>query len=202
MKIFKPLTALALGALFLAAPVFAQTVTNVSQTQAGAYKVEPYHTRVLFSVSHMGFSTWYGEFTNVSGSLNFDPKAVGKSSLQIHIPTATISTSNVKLDGELKSPVWFDATKYPDIAFTATKITKTGKNTAKIVGDLTFHGVTKPVTLLAKFHGGGTNIMDKAYTVGFDATGSLKRSDFGVKTYVPLIGDDVGLIISAAFEQK
>lgn len=174
---------------------------NPATVNAGAYSVEPTHTRVLFAVSHMGFTTWYGEFTNVSGSLTLTPKAVSKSALDITIPTATISTSNTKLDGELKGPEWLDATQYPTIEFKAIHVVKTGKDTAKITGDLTLHGVTKPVTLNAVFNGAGVNPLSKQYTVGFNATGEIKRSDFGVKTYVPLIGDEVTLTISAAFVQ-
>jgi polyisoprenoid-binding protein YceI len=186
-----------------AAGAQAQAVPNLSPAavNAGAYTVEPMHTRVLFAVSHMGFTTWYGEFTNVSGTLTLAPKAVATSTLDIKIPTDTVSTSNTKLDGELKSPVWFDAAQFPTIEFKATHIVKTGRDTANITGDLTFHGVTKPVTLHAAFNGAGVNPLSKQYTVGFNATGEIKRSDFGVKTYVPLIGDEVTLTISAAFVQ-
>jgi polyisoprenoid-binding protein YceI len=181
----------------------AQAVPNLNpkSVNPGAYTVEPAHTRVLFSVSHMGFTTWYGEFTNVSGSLNLVPKAVATSALDIKIPTDTVSTSNTKLDGELKSPVWLDATQFPEIDFKATHIVKTGQDTANITGDLTLHGVTKPVILHAVFNGAGTNPLSKQYTVGFNATGEIKRSDFGVKTYLPLIGDEVTITISAAFVQ-
>jgi polyisoprenoid-binding protein YceI len=198
------------AAAFAAALLNASAVTaqaqavpglNPSAVNAGAYTVEPMHTRVLFAVSHMGFTTWYGEFTNVSGTLTLAPKAVATSALDIKIPTDTVSTSNTKLDGELKSPVWFDATQFPTIEFKATHIVKTGHDTANITGDLTFHGVTKPVTLHAVFNGAGVNPLSKQYTVGFNATGEIKRSDFGVKTYVPLIGDEVTLTISAAFVQ-
>jgi polyisoprenoid-binding protein YceI len=203
----KTVSAAAFAAAFLAASALttaqAQAVpgVNPSAVNAGAYTVEPMHTRVLFAVSHMGFTTWYGEFTNVSGTLTLAPKAVATSALDIKIPTDTVSTSNTKLDGELKSPVWFDAAQFPTIEFKATHIVKTGRETANITGDLKFHGVTKPVTLHAVFNGAGTNPLSKQYTVGFNATGEIKRSDFGVKTYVPLIGDEVTLTISAAFVQ-
>ncbi|MDR3532880.1 MAG: YceI family protein [Rhodopila sp.] len=205
---FRKLLPIAFSAAVLAAPALvsparAQTVSHdPAATQAGAYSVEPYHTRVLFSVSHMGFTTWYGEFTKVSGSLNLDPKAVSKSTLEIDIATASLSTSNTTLDGELKSDKWFDATQFPEIVFKADKIVETGKTTAKVTGNLTFHGVTKPVTLAVKFNGAGINVLDKKYTAGFEVSGKIKRSDFGVKTYEPLIGDDVDLIISAAFEHN
>jgi polyisoprenoid-binding protein YceI len=189
------------AALLMGSAAQAQTVSHdPAATEAGAYSVEPYHTRVLFSVSHLGFTTWYGEFSNVSGNLNLDPKAPAKSTLEIHIPVASLSTSNTTVDGELKGDKWFDAAQFPEITFKADKVTPTGKDTAKVTGSLTFHGVTKPVTLAVKFNGAGTNVLDKKYTAGFEVSGKIKRSDFGVKTYLPLIGDDVDLIVSAGFE--
>jgi polyisoprenoid-binding protein YceI len=181
------------------APAFSRDPATV---QAGVYSVEPVHTRVLFSVSHMGFSTWYGEFTGASGALTLDPKAPAKSAVEVRVPVASVSTTNAKLDGELKSDQWLDAGKFPEIAFKSEKVILTGKDKADIEGQLTLHGVTRPVTLHATFNGAGVNVMDKKYTVGFDAKGRIKRSDFGVKTYVPLIGDEVDLILSAAFEQQ
>lgn len=186
----------------LSAPALAQVSTDPTTVQAGTYALEPSHARVVFSVSHMGFSTWYGDFAKPTGSLTLDPKAVAAAKLDVTIPVASVTTTNTVLDGELKSAAWFDATTYPTITFHSTKVVPTGASTAKVTGDLTFHGVTKPVTLDVTFKGAGSNPMSKAYTIGFDAKGSLKRSDFGVKTYVPLIGDDVDLLISAPFEKK
>ncbi|MGO9673415.1 MAG: YceI family protein [Methylocella sp.] len=198
-----------LGALLIS-PLTAQAAsqakpagkTDPAAVQPGAYSVEPVHTRVLFSVSHMGFTTWYGEFTNVSGTLDLDPRTPERSAVEIHIPASTVSTTNARLDGELKSDQWFDAAQYPDIAFKSVKVVATGTGTGKLTGDLTLHGVTKPVTLAVKFNDAGVNPLDKKYTVGFNATGSIRRSDFGVKTYLPLIGDEVDLIISAGFERQ
>ncbi|MDE8347598.1 MAG: YceI family protein, partial [Acidocella sp.] len=98
-----------------AVPAHAQTMpsTNPALVHPGAYNIEPTHTRVLFAVSHMGFTTWYGEFTHVSGSLTLNPKALAETTLAITIPANTISTSNTTLDGELNSPEWFDTAKYP-----------------------------------------------------------------------------------------
>jgi polyisoprenoid-binding protein YceI len=188
------------AALVLGAPALAQEVSHDPATvQDGAYTVEPAHTRVLFSVDHLGFTTWYGEFTKVTGSLNLSPKDVGKSALEIHIPIDSVSTSNAKVDGELKGDQWFDAAKFPEMVFKSDKITETGKGTATVAGTLTMHGVTKPVTLAVKFNAAGMNVLSKQYTAGFEVSGKIKRSDFGVKTYVPLVGDDVDIIISAAF---
>ena len=194
------LAAIVAAGLTGAAP--AQIVTTPAAVHPGAYTVEPYHTRVLFAVSHFGFTTYYGNFTGVTGSLTLDPKKPSDSKLSISIPTASVSTTNPVLDGELKSADWFDAAKYPAITFTSTSVTPTGHGNAKVAGDLTLHGVTKPVTLQVKFNGAGVNPIDKAYTAGFEVSGKVKRSDFGVTKYVPYVGDDVTLIISAAFEQK
>ena len=191
-------------ALLAAAPVVlhAQIADPApAAAQAGNYDVETSHTRVGFAVSHFGFSDWFGEFADVTGSLYLDPADVTRSRLAVSIPVATIATTNATLDEELRSAEWFDAAAYPTIRFVSTKVERTGERTADVTGNLTFHGVTRPVTLKASFNGGGVNPMNKAYTVGFNATGTIKRSDFGVTKYVPVVGDEVTLRISAAFEK-
>lgn len=195
-----------IAAALIVAPVAVSAQSPVANpapaaVQAGDYTVETSHTRVQFTVSHMGFSDWYGDFTGATGSLSLDPKAPAKAKVDITIPVSSVSTTNATLDGELKSDAWFDAAKYPQIRFTSTAVTPTGPRTANIAGNLTFHGVTRPVVLKATFLAGGVNPLSKGYTVGFNATTSLKRSDFGVKTYIPLISDEVSLRISAAFEK-
>ena len=192
------------AALMLSSPALAQMAPNTdpAAVQAGAYKLESSHARILFSVSHMGFSTWYGDFSGAAGSLTLDPRNAAADALEVTIPVASVSTTNTVLDGELKAPDWFDAAQFPTISFKSTKVTLTSATTAQVTGDLTFHGVTRPVTLDATFKASGANIMTKAFTIGFEVKGHIKRSDFGVKKYVPLIGDDVDLIISAPFEKK
>ena len=113
-----------------------------------------------------------------------------------------MTTKSPKLVDELKGDKWLDAAKYPDITFKSTKVVKTGADTATVVGDLTMHGVTKPVTLEAKFNAAGPNPMSKVFTAGFEVSGTIKRSDFGVKTLVPIIGDEVQLMIDGAFEKQ
>jgi len=173
-----------------------------ADVQAGGYVVEPSHTKVLFSLSHLGFTTWYGEFGSAAGRLNLDPQNLASSSLDVSVPVASVNTNNTKLDEELKGADWFDAAKYPAMTFHSTKIVRTGETTADVDGDLTIHGVTHHEVLHAKFNRAGVNMMDKAYTAGFEVSGVIKRSDFGVSKYVPVVGDDVTLIISAGFEKK
>lgn len=187
--------------LLVGAAAPAATPATAVAPRAGAYKVEPSHTRMLFAVSHLGFTTWYGDFTGAAGTLQLDPADPSRSQLQVTVPTASIATTNAVLDGELKSADWFDATRYPAITFKSRTVTPTGPTSADVLGDLTLHGVTRPVTLHARFNAAGVNPLDKAYTVGFEVSGRIKRSDFGVAKYVPMVGDDVDLIISAAFEK-
>ena len=197
--ISKTLAAAALASLLAAG---AAQAADPAAVQAGSYKLETSHARILFAVNHMGLSTWYGDFSGATGSLTLDPKNPAAAALEVSIPVASVTTTNTVLDGELKSPMFFDAPQFPTITFKSTKVTVTGADTAKVTGDLTFHGVTKAVTLDATFKAAAPNAMTKAYTLGFEVKGALKRSDFGVKTYVPVIGDDVDLIISAPFELK
>ncbi len=204
MSLFRTVAASALVLTLAAAvPARAQLITNPAEVQAGTYAIEPSHARVLFTVEHLGFSTWYGDFTGAKGVLVLDPKDPSKSSVDVSVPTASVSTTNAVLDGELKSADWFDAAKYPTISFKSTKVTVTGPGRAAVEGDLTLHGVTKPVTLTATFKAAGVNGMNKHYTAGFDVSGKIKRSDFGVSKYVTFgLGDEVTLIISAPFERK
>lgn len=187
--------------LLIAPGASAQGSANPVGVQAGEYKVEPYHTQVEFSVRHIGFTDFSGFFSGASGSLRLDPAHPAASKLVVTIPVNSALTTVPKLDEELKGAQWFDATQFPTATFTSTSVTKTGPDSADIRGDLTLHGVTRPIELKARFIGAGVNPLDHAYTVGFEATGVIKRSEFGVKTYVPMVGDDVHLTIAGAFEK-
>ena len=206
MKLSRSATALVtlglLAGISFAAEEAAPANPDPKAVDAGAFTVEPYHTRVQFGVSHVGFSTFYGDFSGVSGTLELDPKNIATSKVNISIPAASVLTTVAQLNDELKGNNWLDAKQFPEITFVSTKVKKTGARTAEITGNLSLHGVTKPVTLEATFNAAGVNPLDQSYTAGFDATASLRRSDFGVKTYVPMIGDEVKIHISAAFVKK
>lgn len=192
--------ALVLG-LAIPTGLLAQPAVAPEAVQSGTYKVESNHTLAAFSINHFGFNDFFGVIPGATGSLTLDAKAPAASKLDVSLPVAAISTTNATLDGELKSADWFDAAQYPTIRFVSQQVVKTGPRTARISGTVTMHGVSKPLTLNATFGGAGVNPMDKAYTVGFSAVGTLKRSDFGVTKYVPMVGDDVTLKITAAFEK-
>ena len=193
--------------ILLAAAAAAQMPTsppgsaNPAAVTAGTYKIEPDHTQVVFAVDHMGFSLYRGDLSGASGSLTIDPAALGKAALSVTVPIGSIHTTSAKLDGELVSADWLDAGRYPQASFVSTHVTPGPNNTARIDGTLTLHGVSRPVTLLARFHGAGANPMSKASTLGFDGQLSISRSEFGVTKYVPLVADHVTLTIAAAFEK-
>jgi polyisoprenoid-binding protein YceI len=178
----------------------AQVWSDPADVRAGTYNVESGHTQIVWAVSHFGLTTFYGTFSDASGRLTLDPKNPTASTLSVSIPVASVLSTSAKLDGMLKGPGWFDGAKYPAITFVSTKVTPTGGGEARVDGTLTMHGVSKPETLAVKFNGAAINPVDHAYSVGFEASGSVRRSDFGVTAYVPAVGDDVTLMISGAFE--
>jgi polyisoprenoid-binding protein YceI len=193
--------ALALASVATASAQPAPPSHDPSTVQSGTYKAGAPHTRIVFVVNHMGFTDYFGQFNGINGQLSLDAANPAKSAVEMTIPTDSVDANNSVLTGELKDPTWFDAAKYPTITFKSTKVTPTGKDTAEVTGDLTFHGVTHPVTLDVKFNAAGPHPFTKKYVVGFNASGHLKRSDFNQTKYLPLIGDDVTLIISAEFEK-
>ena len=201
-KLFSlPVAGLAL-ALLASNPARAQVVVDATQAQAGTYDVEPAHTQVTFSVLHLGFTNDFGVFSNVSGTLALNTKNPALSKLSVRIPVGSVQTTSAKLTDELKGDQWFDTTKFPAAMFESTNVRMTGRNDAVVTGNLTLHGITKPQTLRVHFIGAGVNALDKKYTTGFEATGTLQRSDFGVKMYVPYVSDTVTLRIAGAFEKQ
>lgn len=198
------LTTAALAALLLAAPAAAQGVsTDASLAPAGTYEVDKAHARLSWSISHFGVSTYTGWFTGFDVAFSFDPAALEKSTLKATIDPKSVHTLDPKFDEEIASEKFFDAGKYPEITFVSTKVEKTGDTTGTIIGDLTFHGVTKPVTLAVTFHGGMQSPMKNAYVLGFNATATFKRSDFGVTEYIDFgLGDDITVTIEGEFDHK
>lgn len=202
----RPVLALLPAILLLAAPAAAQQpapdpAASVAQVVAGTYHVEPEHTQITFAVEHMGFTIFRGVLSKSSGTLELDPKNPAAAKLSVTVPISSIRTTSDKLNEELVAPDWFDAAKFPTASFVSTKITLGNENTALVEGNLTLHGVTKPVKLLAHFHGAGPNPLSKAATVGFDGRLTINRSEFGITKYVPLISDWVEMDIAAAFEK-
>jgi polyisoprenoid-binding protein YceI len=176
-------------------------IADLARVAGGHYALDKSHARIVFSITHFGFSTYYGFFDDFDAKLDFDPAAPAKSALAVTINLKGIVTANAKLETNLKSDGFFDVARFPKATFTGRRIELTGAATGKVTGDLSLHGVTKPVSLDVTFNGGGVNPLTKAYVLGFDATGTLKRSDFGIKNFVPFVGDEVTLRISCEFDR-
>jgi polyisoprenoid-binding protein YceI len=184
MKLFvKPLIAAALGFALFGAPAFAAPAT---------YKIDPAHTSVQFNYAHnSGLSHMNGKFMNADGTVTLDEAAPANSKIDVSFAIDGVNTGVPALDAHLKTPDFFDAAKYPTATFKSTKVEVTGKDTAKVTGDLTLHGVTKPVVLDVKLN----KISDDKKKAGFAATATIKRSDFGIDKYVPVVSDQIDLSI-------
>jgi polyisoprenoid-binding protein YceI len=192
---------LTVGALLaLSGGAGAANAPALDSVKAGTYKVESYHTQVGFSVSHFGFTNYSGLFSGATGSLKFDPAHPAASKLEVTIPVDSIVTTVPKLTDELKGDKWFDVAKFPQATFSSTNVAVGSGGEVTITGNFTLHGVTKPVVLHAHLLGAGVNPIDKSYTIGFQASGTIKRTDYGVTLYAPALGDDVELSIAGAFE--
>jgi polyisoprenoid-binding protein YceI len=181
-----------------------QAQAEAPTAKAGTYAIDPRHTQVIFAIKHMGLSTFYGRFGAVSGTLTFDPATPERSTLNATIDMTNIQTHVDELDKELKEGV-FNATKFPTATFTAAQIVKTGDNTGTVTGNLTLAGVTKPVTLNVTFNGGrNPPIPFQPYRLGFDATGTIKRSDFGLDHAIwsGMVSDDITLQIECELEKQ
>lgn len=195
----------AAAAALLASPVSAQAPTAASAAAAksivaGTYKVDPAHTQVVWSVDHLGFSRLYGMVGEFTGELKLDPARPQAATLAVDIPLSGLTVTSPGFAKHLASADLFDTAKFPTARFVSRTVTVNGQS-ATITGDLTLHGVTKPVVLDARFYGAGVNAMSKAQTVGFSATAKLKRSDFGLGYAAPAVSDEVSLDITAAFEK-
>lgn len=196
---------LGLGAL---QPASAQT-TDYAEMPAGVYNLDETHAQLIWRVSHLGLSNYTARFTDFDADLTFDPKHPEKSTLVATVNPMSIETDYPHPDKKdfdavlAKEEKWFNAEVFPSITFESKEIRRTGDNTGEMMGHLTLLGVTKPVTLDVVFNGAmAKQPFSKKPTLGFSATGSLMRSDWGMETYVPNIGDKVELIIEAEFAKE
>ena len=156
--------------------------------------------RSLFSWNHFGYSNPVADFGLGEGTLVFDEQHPAQSSVEVTLPLANLDTHVPALDKHLKEADFFDADKYPTVTFKSTKVQPLGGHKFKVTGDLTVHGVTKPVVLDATLNKVGPHPMTKAQAIGFDATTTLKRADFGVGAYVPNVSDEITIRITTEGE--
>lgn len=183
----------------LAALLFASTFAFAASTRAApvTYQLDPTHTVVLAQWSHFGFSNPVASFGQADGTLVYDADNVAASSVQVTLPLAGLEAFVPKFNEHLRSPDFFDAAKYPQIVFRSTKVEAAGEGRLKVSGDLTVRDITRPVVLDVSLNKAGLQPMVKRAAIGFDATTTLKRSEFGVGRYAPGVSDEVQLRITA-----
>jgi polyisoprenoid-binding protein YceI len=185
----------ALGVALLFAPL--------SQAQTSTWTPDKAHSGVDFSILHLNLTKVHGHFNLSGGEVIWDEADITKSKVNITIDLTSVDTNNAMRDGDLKSDTFFDTAKFPTGTFTSTSITKTAGGLS-IAGDLTVHGITKPVTLQVEGPNGPVTGMDKKPHTGFSATTSLSRTDFGLGLKYPstVIGNDVKLTIDLDLAKK
>lgn len=178
-------------------------IVSVVAPAPGNYVLDPAHASVTWSLSHSGLSNYTARFETISGSLDFNPKAPESSSVDIRIDPASVKTGLPKFDETLAfESKYFDANTYPEIRFVSTSSIARTDSVGTVTGDLTFRGVTKPITLDVTYNGAGKSFGHPGDTLGFSATGKLTRSDFGLTTLTNFgIGDEVTLRIEAEFNE-
>lgn len=174
---------------------------------AGKYAVDKAHASLVFRVDHLGFSHWTARFTHFDADLQFDPAKPASSRVEVSIDPASLTPDNpppgfIEI---LQGAQFFDVGHFQHMTFRSTRVEAVGPNGLRITGDLTLHGVTKPVVLDATYNGGyAGHPMDPRARIGFSAHGALKRSDFGMGFGVPQPGSTMGVgdVVQFAIEME
>lgn len=173
-------------------------------TFAQTWKSDKAHSQLKFDVQHMGISTVSGEFKDFTATISATKPDFSDATFTLTAQTASINTGIEMRDNHLKNPDFFDAAANPTLTFKSTSLTKNGEGKYKLTGDLTFHGVTKPVTLDLWYRGTIENPMNKKPVAGFRATGTIKRSDFnlGSKFAAPMLSEEVAITADGEFGKE
>lgn len=196
------LAGVAAAALMTSGAVVARTqATKVpAEVRAGTYALDAAHGKITWSVDHLGFSTYYGQFVNVQAELRLDPANPSASTLTATIPLTDVDSNSDGLDAHLQTADFFDTANHPTATFVSRSITidSDDPTEADVLGDLTIRGVTRPVTMEVEFNQAGPS-MGNTYKVGFDGEATIKRSEFGVNYALPAVSDEVKLHLEGEF---
>lgn len=184
------------GCVALLAPTVSSSVEGL---RAGQYSLDKSHATLLFKVEHFGLSQYVGRFNEFDATLDFDPENIGQAKLEAIIEMQSLDINHESLRDQLLSPKWFDQANHPQAKLTSVGLQQVGQSDFELDGNLEWRGIIKPVVLQVKFNGGANNLLTRKYTVGFHASGSFLRSDFGVDTYLPIVGDEVKIDVYAEF---
>ena len=181
-------------AITVVAALFALAATATTVRAADNYKVDPVHSSVIFKIDHLGVAPFYGRFNNPTGTVTLDKEDATKSAFTFEVKTENVQTGNEKRDGHLKTPDFFDAKQFPTITFKSKSVSSPAPDKYEVTGDLTLHGVTKEVKLVLNKTGEKETKM--GYRTGWTTDVTLKRSDYGMKQMLDMLGDEVELTIA------
>jgi polyisoprenoid-binding protein YceI len=168
--------------------------------RAGTYRLDAAHGKITWTVSHFGMSLYRGQFVDLSGRLILDPERPERAMLRVSVPLDKVGIFHEGLDAHLRNADFFDVPNHPTATFASTRVERTGERQARVTGDPTLRGVTKPVTFVGTFNAAGVHPITKRHTVGFGGEATVKRPDFGMVFAVPAIGDDVRLDLDVEFQ--
>lgn len=177
------------------------TTKDPAKVPPGAYALDPRHASLVIKVPHMGgFSRYTMRFNKLTGSFAYDPASWQSTKVDITVDPRSIDTEDNIFNRTVAG--YFEPEKYPEIVFNSTGLTAMGEGRGQLTGDLTFHGVTKPVTLEVEFNGVGPGLLGAGTRMGFSGVGKIKRSEFGVTAARPFAGDLVDLMFEVEFVKK
>lgn len=179
----------------------ALSMTAALPASAETWKSDATHFSITFDVDHMGFSRYVMRFNEKDAMLDFSKDAPEKARITATIKAASYDSHDDVLKKSVIGEEVLNAVRYPDITFKTVNVKLTGDKTAEVVGDLTIKGVTKPVILQATFNGQAESPMEGVQRLGFSATGSFKRSTYGINNWVPFVGDEIKVRIEAEFTE-
>jgi polyisoprenoid-binding protein YceI len=166
------------------------------------YVVDPRHSQVEFTYTHLGFSNITGRFNQVAGEIRYDPDNVAASTVRASVQMDSVDTGVDKLDEHLESDDFFDTAKFPTAEFVSTAIEAAAPGKLTMSGDLTLHGVTRPVSFEVTLNKAGEHPMKKVAALGFDAHATVKRSDFGITNYLAAASDEIRIEITVEATAK
>jgi polyisoprenoid-binding protein YceI len=189
-----------IGGLCIAAAAASLGWTSPAGAEAESYQVDTVHSFVHFKVRHFGVGNVWGRFNQLTGSVAVNDADPAKSSIQVEVKTDSLDTGNQKRDQHLKGPDFFNVKQFPAISFKSKEVKKEGE-AYQVAGDLTLHGVTKPLTVKVERLGAGKDPMG-GVRAGYETTFTVKRSEFGMSTMVGPVGDEVQLTVSAEAVKK
>ena len=191
--------ALLSGCASIIRPNYTQTLIEL---RSGEYSLDTEHAYVHFNIEHLGLSTAVGRFNNVDANLDFDPESLETLQLDGVIDVSSIDMNNESLEHRLRGADWLNTQQFPEARFQTLSVSQVKDNDFLITGNFTLRGVTRPLTLNATFKGGADNLLTGKYTLGFSATGSFLRSEFGIDAFAALVADEVFVEIHAEFQKN